>query len=63
MDPEPNSGAPAASNVAGNSTDDLIVIGVGASAGGLEALGDLLQHLPPGLNLALPARMARSHKP
>ncbi|HUK18869.1 MAG TPA: chemotaxis protein CheB [Bryobacteraceae bacterium] len=32
---------------------DLIVVGAGASAGGLEALSDLLRALPSGLNMAL----------
>jgi two-component system, chemotaxis family, CheB/CheR fusion protein len=33
--------------------NDLLVVGVGASAGGLEALGELLSALPSGLNMAL----------
>ena len=32
--------------------EDLTVVGVGASAGGLEALTELLQRLPPDSNLA-----------
>ncbi len=36
----------------GNPPEDLLVVGVGASAGGLEALTELLQHLPPRPNMA-----------
>lgn len=39
-------------NPPGNAPNDLIVVGVGASAGGLEALTELLQYLPTGLNMA-----------
>src|SRR5437899_9066608 len=47
---EPNSEVP---NAAEQSPDDLVVVGVGASAGGLEALTELLQYLPPHTNMAL----------
>jgi two-component system CheB/CheR fusion protein len=36
----------------GKAPDDLIVVGVGASAGGLEALVELMGRLPPDTNLA-----------
>ncbi len=50
----PNSGEPAApgSSQGGKALDNLTVVGVGASAGGLEALTELLQRLPPDLNMA-----------
>ncbi len=49
---EPNPQNAVVPNPPGNTPDDLIAVGVGASAGGLEALTELLQHLPPGLNMA-----------
>jgi two-component system CheB/CheR fusion protein len=50
----PNSGGlpiPGSSE-SGKTLDDLTVVGVGASAGGLEALTELLQRLPPDSNMA-----------
>ncbi len=32
--------------------EDLIAVGIGASAGGLEACSDLLRHLPPATGMA-----------
>ena len=49
--PDPASeGNPTESDKA--SDDSLIVVGVGASAGGLEAFTELLRHLPPATGLA-----------
>ena len=45
---EPNSKEPAADRI----PEDLIVVGVGASAGGLEALSELLQQLPAQPHMA-----------
>ena len=45
-DPQNAAGLPRAQ------TENLIVVGVGASAGGLEAFSELLRHLPPNTGMA-----------
>jgi two-component system, chemotaxis family, CheB/CheR fusion protein len=51
-DPEPKAEAPASRDKAAKPKNTLTVVGIGASAGGLEALTELLQYLPPNENMA-----------
>src|ERR1051326_6828016 len=49
---DPNVGQPEVPDAQSKNPDEIIVVGVGASAGGLEALTELLEHLPSQLNMA-----------
>jgi two-component system CheB/CheR fusion protein len=63
----PRAGAPSRSvdtETVGAGSSDLVIVGVGASAGGLEAFSQLLQALPPkpGFSMVLVQHLAPQHE-
>src|ERR1051326_4849345 len=49
---DPNVGQPEVPDAQSKNPDEIIVVGVGASAGGLEAITEFLLHLPSQTNMA-----------
>src|SRR5262245_32095578 len=62
--PTPRVTAPAVVTVEDRPEADVVIVGVGASAGGLEAFSQLLQALPrdPGFGMVLVQHLAPQHE-